>query len=421
MPIAIDEIRKLRHRASAAVSKALDVLETIPARKWAIREWVRVVSPLGRTVAGIGFTSWLAGWLLGWQELMIVAAGCLILMVVTLAFVLSKPALLIDVVLEPGRVVAGHPSAGVVTARNVSQRHTLPLQVELPVGVGLSVFNVPSLAPGAEIEEIFIVATERRGVIPVGPATLVRADPLGLYHRETASSKAYELMVHPHTVALDPFGSGLLRDLEGLVTKDLSMSDLAFHALREYAPGDDSRYVHWRSSARAGRLLVRQFQDTRRSTLCVVVDSHRTAYESEFEFETALEVAGSLVQRACRDELSATLMAAGEFATGVVPHVLLDALSRAALQSGMSDLKSQIGHVLANGADTSFGIVISGSRRSTDELQKAARRFPAGIRVVTIRVAPNEPPAAKLSGGSSMLQLSKLIDLPVLLRSEGSL
>jgi hypothetical protein len=114
-------------------------------------------------------------------------------------------------------------------------------------------------------------------------------------------------------------------------------------------------------------------------------------------------------------------MAAGEFATGVVPHVLLDALSRAALQSGMSDLKSQIGHVLANGADTSFGIVISGSRRSTDELQKAARRFPAGIRVVTIRVAPNEPPAAKLSGGSSMLQLSKLIDLPVLLRSEGSL
>ena len=51
------------------------------------------------------------------------------------------------------------------------------------------------------------------------------------------------------------------------------MSDLAFHALREYQPGDDRRYVHWRSSAKHGRLLVRQFLDTRRSHLAVVVDT----------------------------------------------------------------------------------------------------------------------------------------------------
>ena len=32
------------------------------------------------------------------------------------------------------------------------------------------------------------------------------------------------------------------------------MSDLAFHALREYVPGDDLRHVHWRSSAKADTL-----------------------------------------------------------------------------------------------------------------------------------------------------------------------
>ena len=40
-------------------------------------------------------------------------------------------------------------------------------------------------------------------------------------------------------------------DLEGVPSDQLSMSDLAFHALREYVPGDDLRHVHWRSSAKA--------------------------------------------------------------------------------------------------------------------------------------------------------------------------
>ena len=56
------------------------------------------------------------------------------------------------------------------------------------------------------------------------------------------------------------------------------MSDLAFHALREYQPGDDRRYIHWRSSAKAGRLLVRQFLDTRRSHLSIVVDADPDLY-----------------------------------------------------------------------------------------------------------------------------------------------
>ena len=56
------------------------------------------------------------------------------------------------------------------------------------------------------------------------------------------------------------------------------MSDLAFHALREYVPGDDLRHVHWRSSARAGELLVRQYHDTRRNHATVVVDADPAAY-----------------------------------------------------------------------------------------------------------------------------------------------
>ena len=66
------------------------------------------------------------------------------------------------------------------------------------------------------------------------------------------------------------------------------MSDLAFHALRDYQPGDDRRYIHWRSSAKAGRFLVRQFLDTRRSHVAVVVDSEAANYTDPDEFELAI-------------------------------------------------------------------------------------------------------------------------------------
>ena len=82
----------------------------------------------------------------------------------------------------------------------------------------------------------------------------------------------------------------------GVPSDQVSMSDLAFHALREYVPGDDLRHVHWRSSARAGQLLVRQYHDTRRTHATLLVDTRRDAY-AESDFELALSVAASLTTR----------------------------------------------------------------------------------------------------------------------------
>ena len=76
-----------------------------------------------------------------------------------------------------------------------------------------------------------------------------------------------------------------------------------FDDLREYQPGDDKRYIHWRSSAKAGKLLVRQFLDTRRSHLTVLVDTDPESYGgSEDLAEVAISVAGSLALRTIADE-----------------------------------------------------------------------------------------------------------------------
>ncbi len=84
--------------------------------------------------------------------------------------------------------------------------------------------------------------------------------------------------VAPRVTDLSVFAGGLTHDLDGATSQQLSMSDLAFHALREYVPGDDLRHVHWRSSAKAGELLVRQYHETHRGHVTVLVDGARASY-----------------------------------------------------------------------------------------------------------------------------------------------
>ena len=87
------------------------------------------------------------------------------------------------------------------------------------------------------------------------------------------------------------------------------LGDEHFHALREYVLGDEARLVHWRSSARAGRLVVKQRVAAAVTGIAVVLDCDRTAFgddrpfaghdlaESE-RFELAVEVAASVVASA---------------------------------------------------------------------------------------------------------------------------
>src|SRR5450755_2366442 len=114
-----------------------------------------VVTSLGWTVLGVGLAAWVLGWRLGWKELLLIAAACLIVLVLSTVFLLGRAFLLVDVELEPRRVVVGRPAAGRVTITNASRRRLLPLRVEVPVGAGMATFAVPSLGGRGQHEEIF--------------------------------------------------------------------------------------------------------------------------------------------------------------------------------------------------------------------------------------------------------------------------
>ena len=232
-------------------------------------------------------------------------------------------------------------------------------------------------------------AGERRGVLDVGPALHVRTDPIGLFRREERWTTAGELSVRPRMIDVEAIAPGSVRDLEGVPSHQLSTSDLAFHALREYVRGDDLRHVHWRSSARTGELHVRQYHDTRRSHAAVVVDTDTASYADGDELELALSIVASLVVLLARGEHDLTFVCGDEhLAVGTVGEIL-DSCCRAAL--GTSPLLTTATTTAAIADRASQLVLVTGSRVDVGALGAVRRLFPADTGFLAFRADPAAP------------------------------
>lgn len=377
------------------------------------------VTPVGWWVAGAGAVSWILGWRLGWMEMMWAAAGCLVLLVVAVLFVFGRAILSVDVTLDPQRVVVGERSAGSISVRNIAGRRLLPLQVELAVGNAVATFDVGALPPGEASEELFVLPTTRRSVIPVGPASSVRSDPLGLLRRAVRWTEPVPLYVHPKTVTFDQIGAGFLRDLEGQPSNELSNSDVAFHALREYEPGDDRRHIHWRTYARVGELMVRQFVDSRRSHLAVVLSGHRPDYRSEEEFELGVSIGASLALRVLRDEQQVSIAACGQQLPAFSPTTMLDGFSGVEIGARGGDLVSQSTQLARTATGISLVALVTGSEQTLADVRAAAIRFPADVRVLAFRADLGGAPGFRPVGSFTAVNVGQLDELPKLLWAVG--
>ena len=150
-------------------------------------------------------------------------------------------------------------------------------------------FVVP-LGP-ARAEMRYELTAQRRGALEAGPLDLVRADPLGLVRAtRRADDEPLRLLVHPrgHELAVLPAAGDGGRDTSAAATR---ATEGAFAGLREHAPGDDVRQIHWRTSARRGRLMVREHADSPRPGVTVLVDDRH----GPAELDDLAEAAASIV------------------------------------------------------------------------------------------------------------------------------
>ncbi|MDN5893205.1 MAG: DUF58 domain-containing protein [Nocardioides sp.] len=378
-----------------------------------------VVSPIGWAVVGVTAASWLAGLTLHITELNVIAFALTVPLVIAALFVLGKASYKVNLDLQTHRVVVGTRAVGRVEVTNPTQRVILPSRIELAVGSATAQFMVPRLAADAEHEELFAVPTKRRAVLVVGPVRSVRDDPLSLMRRQVTWAKEQELFVHPRTVRLDEAASGFLRDLEGTPSADLSSSDIAFHALRDYAPGDDRRHVHWRTTARTGKLMVRQFEETRRSHVVVALDNLAEHYASDDEFELAVSIAASIAGQTFREEKELTPFSLDQRQSTRTMRQMMDDYTV------LEQLKERVSfHELGQKAadlapNASAVMMVVGSHTTARELNSAANQLPIGVMAVAIRCVDDAEVTRSAIGGLDVVTLGSLDALAKALRAVG--
>jgi len=385
-----------------------------------VRPVVGVVSTLGWIVLASAVVSVVLAVWLGWAEFVFIGATLLAALVIATVFVFGRSTYRVGIELNPRRVVAGDRALGRLTVANSGARPVLPTRMELPVGEGQADFTIPRLAPGAETEELFAVPTARRALILAGPAISVRGDQLGLLRRTNRWTDQIELFVHPKTVRLAATARGLVRDLEGQTTKVITDSDLAFHALRTYEPGDDIRNVHWRTSARTGQLMVRQYQETRRSQLLLAFDAERSHFASDEEFELGVSVMTSIGCQVIREETEIDAVWQGGPMRVATPTALLDDSCRIQpVEEAHTSIREFLRQSTLRLAAPSLAVTVAGSQVDPAELRGAAALWGTDTETIVIRVdEAGEPRLARL-GRSMLITVSALPELPALLKRAG--
>ncbi|HCB37846.1 MAG TPA: hypothetical protein DEP66_06565, partial [Acidimicrobiaceae bacterium] len=214
-------------------------------------------------------------------ELVVIGVGALGLVAVSAAWVAgTRLRLRVTRSVQPTNLYAGDTAVVNLTVLNLARRTPVFTVTDAVTGTSGATLRAGPLRTAMSSTGSYRLPTARRGRLEVGPAEVTVGDPLGLVAVSVSAGDPAVLTVYPRIVPLAPIAMprgpeplGEVGDLRSLrrVGED-------FYALRDYTVGDDPRRIHWRSTARLGRPVVREDEVPRRDRMSVLLDVRATSY-----------------------------------------------------------------------------------------------------------------------------------------------
>jgi uncharacterized protein (DUF58 family) len=261
--------------------------------------------------------------------------------------------------------------------------------------------KVPEVPPKGRVEVMVQGRAMRRGRLSIANVAMTRSDPLGLVRRLSDSpGSGGDICVLPKRYILPPLSlPGARRYQPGGLPQGTSVGDSEeFLGLRDYRPGDALQRIHWRSFARAGKPVVREYQDEFVARYALVLDTFVEPGRDE-AFEEAVAVAASFAWTLDTHECLLDLLFVGDelhaFTAGpghLQPQRLLEVLAgvRAGPPSGFAALADAVSSRRAQLSACIF-VLAAWNEERRGALERLAR---AGILVLPLLVATERPPDA---------------------------
>jgi uncharacterized protein (DUF58 family) len=120
-----------------------------------------------------------------------------------------------------------------------------------------------------------------RGLFHLGPTALLTGDPFGLFRVSRVFNETNELLVYPPTVPLSSFGIPESELPGGTQTRHRAYHTTPNAAgIRDYLPGDPMNRIHWQASARAQKLMVKEFELDPTADIWLVLDLEEEVHAS---------------------------------------------------------------------------------------------------------------------------------------------
>jgi uncharacterized protein (DUF58 family) len=206
----------------------------------------------------------------------------------------------------PKDLFANHPSTASFVITNRKARfpafslHVMDIVSGTTLDRGVRLLYLP---PRTSARQPYPLLILRRGRYCMEGVRLLTRFPFGFFIKATTLPLPAEMVVYPQIRALP---SALLGDLAATGYGDAVLQrgqGAGLHNLRTYLPGDDSRAIHWKTTARKTQLIVRETESEHQQQVTLALytgpsrlqDEFKTASQSvEEAFEQAVTLTASL-------------------------------------------------------------------------------------------------------------------------------